>query len=476
MTDVLACRCFAMNRFVVAAGAALCLLPSSPGVADEPCRTGLSSLRYEDDVACFRALDVDAGILGRLKFIPITGDGAVSLSFGGELRQRYEFTDNPVFGQDRQDEAGVWLQRAVLHGDLRVGQHVRVFAQLFSALEAGREGGPSPVDENRLALQNGFVDFRFAPVERLEATVRAGRQELQYGSGRLVDVREGPNVRRTFDAARAILEARDWRVDGLAARPRAVEPGVFDDEANDDQALWGVYATGGRELLPAGRLDLYYLGFRDDAGVFEQGAAEETRHSIGARVWGESGAWDWNWEAVFQFGSFGDGEIRAWTLASATGRTWTDLPWRPRVGVSANIASGDRDPDDADLQTFNPLFPRGNYFSEAAVLGPRNFVNIQPSLTVSPAERWSVTADVNAFWRLETEDGVYAPSGQLVRASGGSGERFVGTSASLAVTYSVSDHLSLGAIYTHFAAGDFIEATGPSDDIDFIELTATFRF
>ena len=465
-----------MNRIVVTAGLALCISPWSPGAADEACRTGFSTLRYEDDIGCFRALDVDAGILRRLKSIPLTAGGDVSLGFGGELRQRYEFANNPAFGQDPQDQGGVWLQRVVVHGDLRVGEHVRAFAQLLSALEAGREGGPSPVDENQLALQNGFLDLHFSPADQWEATVRTGRQELRYGSGRLVDVREGPNVRRTFDAARAILEAPDWRVDGLAARPRAVEPGVFDDEANDDQALWGLYATGGRALLPAGSLDLYYLGFRDDEGVFEQGTAEETRHSIGARIWGGSGAWDWNWEAVFQFGSFGDGEIRAWTLASETGRTWTDLPWRPRLGVSANIASGDRDPDTPDLQTFNPLFPRGNYFSEAAVLGPRNFFNVQPSVRFSPTDDWSVTADVNAFWRLETEDGVYAPSGQLIRASGGSDERFVGTSASLAVDYAVSDHLSLGAIYTHFAPGDFIEATGPSDDIDFIELTATFRF
>jgi hypothetical protein len=32
------------------------------------------------------------------------------------------------------------------------------------------------------------------------------------------------------------------------------------------------------------------------------------------------------------------------------------------------------------------------------------------------------------------------------------------------------------AIYTRFFAGDFIESTGPSEDIDFVELTLLFRF
>lgn|GEM_PF-4703281 len=33
-------------------------------------------------------------------------------------------------------------------------------------------------------------------------TLRLGRQELQYGSGRLLDVREGPSLRLYFDGAK----------------------------------------------------------------------------------------------------------------------------------------------------------------------------------------------------------------------------------------------------------------------------------
>src|SRR3546814_17711340 len=84
--------------------------------------------------------------------------GEIYLSLGGEIRQRYEYTHYPAFGEDPQDQAGVWLQRHVLHGDLQLGPHVRVFGELFSALEAGRKNGPSPVDENELEVQNAFID------------------------------------------------------------------------------------------------------------------------------------------------------------------------------------------------------------------------------------------------------------------------------------------------------------------------------
>src|SRR3546814_7571683 len=83
----------------------------------------------------------------------------------------------PAFGEDPQDQAGVWLQRHVLHGDLQLGPHVRVFGELFSALEAGRKNGPSPVDENELEVQNAFIDFGFAPADRSELKLRTGRSE-----------------------------------------------------------------------------------------------------------------------------------------------------------------------------------------------------------------------------------------------------------------------------------------------------------
>jgi hypothetical protein len=291
-----------------------------------------------------------------------------------------------------------------------------------------------------------------------------------------VDVREGPNVRRTFDAARTTIELPGWRVDALAARPRLSRSGVFDDEANDDQALWGVYAVGTKYWSPFGTLDLYYLNFEDDAGEYAQGTAHERRHSIGARFHGATRGWDWNWETIYQFGSFGDGGISAWTIASDTGFTFENRPWRPRVALSANIASGDGDPANADLGTFNAVFPRGNYFSQAAVLGPRNFFNIHPFVTVRPTDNWSLTGDMNFFWRLDANDGVYAPAGQLIRGPSGSDERFVGSALSLSSEYALAENLSFTAIYTHFFVGAFIRATGPSEDIDFFELTLQLKF
>ena len=50
-----------------------------------------------------------AGVLDRLKCLPLTADGRVWLSLGGEIRERYEYTHNPLWGDDPQDGDDVFL-------------------------------------------------------------------------------------------------------------------------------------------------------------------------------------------------------------------------------------------------------------------------------------------------------------------------------------------------------------------------------
>ncbi|TQV78615.1 alginate export family protein [Denitrobaculum tricleocarpae] len=462
-----------MRQSVITAAALLLAWPIN--AAAEP-RPELQKFRFHEDYRFLRTFSGAPDPFDPIKYVPLDDSGSSSLSFGGSIRERYEYTGNPLFGDDPQDEDGVWLQRANLHGDLYIGRNLRFFGEFSSALSEGRAGGPSPVDENELDVQNAFADISF-PVDRVNSfTLRAGRQELQFGTGRLVDVREGANVRRTFDGVRGLVEVANWDLDLLAVRPRRDENGIFDDRTNRDEVLWGVYAAGEPQLLAASGLDLYYLGFRDDRGSFVQAVEDETRHSIGARLSGNRQGWDWNLEAAYQFGTFGDGDIAAWTAASDTGFKFDETLFQPRIGLRANIASGDEDPADDELQTFNPLYPRGNYFSQAAVLGPRNFFNLNPHLNFQITEEFALNTDANFYWRLEKKDGVYSPSGQIIRGPGQSDARYVATGVSVEATWAPLRNVDFTAIYTHLAPGAFIEETGASESVDFIELTARFRF
>ena len=83
-----------------------------------------------------------------------------------------------------------------------------------------------------------------------------------------------------------------------------------------DRKLWGVYAVTPVSFLPGGNIDLYYLGLDRQHAEFDQGTANELRHSVGTRLWGKQSRVDYNFEFVYQFGTFGHGDISAWTAAS----------------------------------------------------------------------------------------------------------------------------------------------------------------
>jgi hypothetical protein len=100
-----------------------------------------------------------------------------------------------------------------------------------------------------------------------------------------------------------------------------------------------------------------------------RGSGEELRHTLGSRFFGRSGNWRWDVEGHLQFGRFAGGDILAWSAASDVRYTFAGLPLEPFVGLRANAISGDRNPSDHRLGTFNALFPKGKYFGEVGLIG-----------------------------------------------------------------------------------------------------------
>jgi Alginate export len=79
-------------------------------------------------------------------------------------------------------------------------------------------------------------------------------------------------------------------------------------------------------------------------------------------------------EGIYQFGSFGAGNIRAWALATEFGCILPKIAFEPRPGIRADVSSGDNNLSSPNLQTFNPLFPVGNYFGVLSDTGPERSI------------------------------------------------------------------------------------------------------
>lgn len=433
-------------------------------------------LRYDDDFRYLRTPDHPEDFWDPVKDIQFGNALASYLSLGGELRERVQSYSDPLFGLKRQGSDTYLQHRLLLHGDLHVSDEARVFLQLGNALEYGKTPPLASTDIDRLDLQQGFVELRSPEIDRGGPVLRAGRQEFAFGSQRLVSPREGSNVRRSFDGFRALETVGALRVDAFVTRPVQLRQSYFDDQPDHSQAFWGIYATAPVRGVPHLNADLYYLGFENDAASYGGVRAAEHRHSAGTRLFGTAGPWDWDFEGVGQVGSFGGRDIWAWNVASDSGWTLTELPWHPRLGLRADIASGDHDPHDGKLGTFNPLFPKLRYFNLTTLIMPANIYDVYPQVTVRPDERVSVMLGWDFLWRASTRDAVYTspPLTPIPGTSQSSGRR-IGDQIAFEAQYRVDAHLTLIGSFVHFDAGDAIRQAG-GRNVDFVTFSTLYRF
>jgi hypothetical protein len=399
------------------------------------------------------------------------------VTFGGEARETWEQIGNDNWGQSPIMN-GYLNQRYTAYADLHYGPHARTFLELKSGINSFREGGPRPIDEKKLDVQAGFLEVG-STTSWGSVHVRAGRQELEYGSGRLVDVREGPNVRLSFDGFLARTQIHTWQVDGFAMRPDKDNPGFFDNAPDHTVGFWGAYASG--PVPDRMQLDFYYLGQDRKEGAFERGTAHEIRHSLGARVSKplatEHPGWDFDEEALWQFGSFGTADIRAWTVATETGYRIPTIPLKPRFSAKADLSSGDH-PATNTLSTFNPLYPKGNYFGVLATTGPGpiNFIDLHPHVEAWAPHDVSLSFDWIFQWRQSLDDGVYAVPGFLIRAADGSRARFVGNRPGTEIRWQANHHLWVQGDYGIFYAGRFLKQTQPGRNLNYWALWAGYKF
>ena len=432
---------------------------------------------YEEDWCALQTSD-RTDVWDPVKFVRLSADGTTSLSLGGELRVTYERFGNQSFGLTPPDPDGYFLQRYLLHTDLRAGSRVRVWTEFNSGLENGRFGGPRPViDEDRLDLHQAFVEVAVAATSPPAAVLRVGRQEIALGAGRMYALREGPNVPLSFDGVRAIAHAGPWRLDGWAARPVDNTSGVFDDQSHHSFDVWGVY--GSRVIAPSRQtvgLEVYYLGLARDAAHFDQGTANETRHTFGARVW-HQGPWAYDAEAMFQVGRFGSGDIRAWRSVIEGSHLVADAVWLPRLGLVLDVASGDKNPADPNLQTFNALFQSGTYSGRAQLLGPSNSIRFEPSVTFGPARHILVSAGWGFYWRQSAYDALYSISGQVIVPSNGVTDRYEGSRPTMQIDWQLTRHLSAHVNYIYAFNGRFEEqSVHATPTMSYVSPWVTYRF
>lgn len=411
-------------------------------------------LRFEEEYIHLK--DSSRTFYNKLKFIPLSSNGNGYFSFGGEVRLELDRAENEDWGSRNLGRDVFLLQRYNLHGDLQLNRRLRIFSQLRSGQESGRRNGPRPIDEDELNIQNLFVDFYPYYGKRSRLLLRVGRQELQYGSGRLLDVREGTNLRLYFDGAKAAFKSSKFNIDGFFLKSGGANQGIFDNQIGSGGKMWGLYGT-----LSAPKLfntDFYYLGIDRNQGRFDEGNATELRHTFGTRIWRNGVGLFYNFEGGFQSGRFASKKIMAGGGSSEVGYKFANLRGRPVIKLRGDVISGDKSKGDGRLGTFNPLFPNGGYFGMNPQAGPANLISFHPSLAFNALEQVQVSVEVVFNWRHSEHDGIYRPDGSLNLPSSNVPDRYIGTTYLGSVSWKVNRFINFNFGIQYFDTGNFINA------------------
>jgi hypothetical protein len=395
------------------------------------------------------------------------------MTLGGEMRLRYERYTNSGFGTDPPTDSGYLLQRYLLHSDIHFTPVFRLFLQFQSGLENGRNGGPRPTDKDVADVHQGFLDIPLAHFSDSPLIVRVGRQELEFGSGRMVGALEGLNIRRSFDGLRFHYSHGEWSFNATLLRPVALKPDEFDDVPDHRQTLWGI---GGTRQTRFGGASLYYFGIDRKMIRLTSLTGRDLRHTVGSRWWGTYGRWDFNNEYFLQFGSFAHRDLLAGAGSVDVGRNFEQTRYRPRLGLRGDVTSGGVGTAPGDsVHTFLPLFPSPPYSGRNALLSPANLLQMSPTFRAT-SRKATLFLDSPFSWRSSTTDGIYNFADILVRPGNRTDARYVGSQPGGGIALRLNLHWTAGLQYSHFFAGEFLKKTPPGKDVDYFVLSSSFKF
>lgn len=453
---------------------------NDPPAASPPAYT---ALRYDEDYSYLKDPAAQTDVFDPIKYILLSQRSDIYLTLGGQLRDRYEYFNNYLFGSGSQDRNGYNLLRTMFNADLHLGPNVRVFAEGISATEQGRVGGPRASDVNEIDLHQGFIDVTLPLGSSASFTLRGGRQVIVFGDERLIGVSDFTNVRRTFDGARGTLTTPGNTLDVFYARPVQVLPHDLDNDV-PDTSIAGVYDTWelpGVWAAAKPRLEMYAFYVNRQSITFNQTTAGEERYTFGARLTAHPKPFDFDLEPDYQIGRFNGQETHSFSVAAIAGYTFEQVMLSPRPFIGFDIASGGQRNNPGDA--FDQLFPSGHdKFGIIDAIGRQNIIDVHPGFTVNllenkpAAKQLTLLAQYRQFWRESNQDAVYTSSGSILRASGGSNASAIGGEFDMQMDWKISRHFSAYAGYCHFFHGAFIAATGPHGDIDFAYSSLTFTF
>jgi len=343
------------------------------------------------------------------------------------------------------------LHRTRLFANAKYSDWFRFYGEYLDAESNNEDFPPRAIEVNRSDLLNLFVDARAFDGDCGDLWFRLGRQELLYGSERLISPLDWANTRRTFEGFKFFWQGEDWNVDVFATRPVTIDPIHF-DSPNYDQEFFGAWST--YKAVPGQTYDLFAIQFNNAAGENDYQFT-----TLGGRWLGSEGCWLWELEGGTQFGENTSGSPhRAGFATGGCGYKWADRCWQPQLWCYYDWASG------GDVlgagEGFNHLFPLAHkYLGYMDLFGRSNIQSPNVQLTVQPHPKLKLLAWYYYLFLDTRADTPYTVVMSPVNPANAPASRDLGHEIDLLATISLTPRMDLLLGYSHFFSGQYYQLT-----------------
>jgi hypothetical protein len=408
------------------------------------------------------------------KFKRLHLNDCLLLSLGGEFWTRYHNEPNSRLRRVNNDYT---LAHVRQYADFWYGDSIRLYGEYIWADSFGEELAPLPTEVDRGDILNLFVDVNLFDVGGKPVYVRGGRQELVYGSQRLISPLPWGNRRNTFDGVKVFRQGEKWDFDAFWTNFVPVQPSEF-DSADNNLTLAGTWLT----YKPQKGIvnDLYYVLYDNDNFSAPLGFVKNPTetHTIGSRWAGDKDGFLWDFEGAMQFGDQGDRDLLAGMGTAGLGRRFANNRLAPTFWMYYDYASGDNDLSSGDAHTFNQIIPFGHYYMGwMDLVGRQNIHDVNAHFYIYPAPWITTWVQYHRFWLDEERDALYNAGGAPYRIDPtGAAGTDVGDEVDLVMNFHLSRYSDILVSYNKLFGGRFLEDTaGPNAAVNAEALYLIFQ-
>ena len=396
------------------------------------------------------------------------------IRFSGLERLRYEGYHGVGYKADSEDF--YLLNRFRVGVMIRPVAWARVYGEAQDAHVAWKNAPVGPPHLDAWDLRQAYVEM--GSDEDGPFNLKVGRQEVNFGAGRLIGRSDWRNAGRTYDAALASFRASRLRLTAFSLSvvvPRA--HGLSHHQAGN--AIHGLYG-GIDNVVPHSVLEPYVFwrvspGFRTDAGA----PAKLDEKTFGARLAGLiTPQFDYAVETVRQAGHTGADSIGAALVSIVGGCKFPGVRGRPRIFAEHFFASGDGTPGDGHRSTFRQLHPTHHDRNGLAdQVGWQNLREFRTGVQFAVARGLVIAGEYNDWYLANARDALYDTSGVVVArdVTGRSGTH-IGQEFDAQMSYRISRDLEIVAGVGHVVAGEFLEKTTPGRPCTYPYIGVTYFF